>query len=93
MKENLKAEIVAFLYGNLEEEFFMNQPVGLKYMVGEINMDSEEALALKRLIYGLVQAARQFFKKWRDLLIQKMGFKNVWSINDFWAGKKMQAYL
>ena len=79
MKENLKAEIVdietAFLYGNLEEEIFMKQPQGLKYMENESDTDNEYVLVLKQSIYGLVQAARQFFKKLRDVLIEKMGFE------------------
>ena len=79
MKENLKAEIVdietAFLYGNLEEEIFMKQPQGLKYMENESNINNEDVLVLKQSIYGLVQAARQFFKKLRDVLIEKMGFE------------------
>ena len=77
MKENLKAEIVdietAFLYGNLEEEIFMKPPQGLKYMENENETDNEHALVLKQSIYGLVQAARQFFKKLRDVLIEKNG--------------------
>ena len=79
MKENLKAEIVdietAFLYGNLEEEIFMKQPQGLKYMENESDTDNEHVLVLRQSIYGLVQAARQFFKKLRDVLIEKMGFE------------------
>ena len=79
MKENLKAEIVdietAFLYGNLEEEIFMKQPQGLKYMESESDTDNEHVLVLKQSIYGLVQAARKFFNKLRDVLIEKMGFE------------------
>ena len=79
MKENLKAEIVdietAFSYGNLEEEIFMKQPQGLKYMESESDTDNEHVLVLKQSIYGLVQAAMQFFKKLGDVLIEKMGFE------------------
>ena len=79
MKEKLKAEIVdietAFLYGNLEEEIFMKQPKGLKYMENDDNMNNDDALVLKQSIYDLGQAARHFFKKLRDILIEKMGFK------------------
>ena len=46
----------------------MKQPEGLKYMEGGNNMDKEEALVLKQSIYGLVKAARKFFKKLRDVL-------------------------
>ena len=65
----------AFLYGNLDEEIFMKQPEGLKYMENENSIDNEDALVLKQSIYDLVQAARQFFKKLRDVLIEKMGFE------------------
>ena len=53
----------------------MKQPEGLKYMENENNMNDDDALVLKQSIYGLVQAARQFFKKLRDVLIEKMGFE------------------
>ena len=60
MKENLTTESVdietAFLHRNLEEEIFMKQAEGLKYMEGENNMRNEEALVLKQSIYGLLQA-------------------------------------
>ena len=79
MKENLKAEIVdietAFLYGDLKEENFMKQQEGLKYMKNKDDMSDDDALILKQSIYDLVQAARQFFKTLRDVLIVKMGFQ------------------
>ena len=87
MKENLKADIVdiemAFLYGNLKEEFFMKQPEGLEYMENENNLNNEDALVLKQSIYGLVQAARQFFKKVSDVLIEKWDLRNASLINAF----------
>ena len=79
INENLKAEIVeietAFLYGNPEKEIFMKQAVGVKYMENENDMNDDDALVLKQPIYDLAQAARQFFKKLRDVLIEKMGFE------------------
>ena len=53
----------------------MKQPEGLKYMENENNMNDDDALVLKQSIYGLVQAARKFFKKLRDTLIEKMGLE------------------
>ena len=53
----------------------MKQPEGLKYMKNQDDMSDNDALILKQSIYGLVQAARQFFKKLRDVLIEIMGFE------------------
>ena len=51
----------AFLYGDIEEEIFMKSPVGME----EIDPGSspEDCYQLKKGIYGLCQAARQFWKK------------------------------
>lgn len=70
------AEIVdietAFLYGDLEEEIFMRMPQGMHEYFGKKYED--ECLFLLQGIYGLVQSARQFFKKLLEILIGKMGF-------------------
>ena len=70
------AEIVdietAFLYGDLEEEIYMRLPQGMFEYSGEKCED--ECLLLLRGIYGLVQSARQFFKKLLEVLIGKMNF-------------------
>ena len=51
----------AFLYGDIEEEIFMKSPVGME----EIDPGSspEDCYQLRKGIYGLCQAARQFWKK------------------------------
>ena len=56
----------AFLYGDIEEEFFMKSPVGME----EIDPGSspEDCYQLKKGIYGLCQAARQFWKKFVDTI-------------------------
>ena len=69
----------AFLYGDLEETIFMKVPEGLSLVTGEV-FDEDQALILKHSIYGLVQAARQFFKKLRNVLTQRMGFRKC--LND-----------
>ena len=60
----LIAEIVdvetAFLYGELEEEIYMDLPVGFNAVM-ELEGDDDECVLLDKAIYGLVQAARQFF--------------------------------
>ena len=56
----LNAKIIdvetAFLHGDLEEEIYMDCPQGL-------DSDPNDCLLLKKSLYGLVQSARQFFKK------------------------------
>ena len=51
----------AFLYGDIEEEIFMKSPVGME----EIDPGSspEDCYQLKKGLYGLCQAARQFWRK------------------------------
>ena len=61
--ENLDSLVMdvetAFLYGDIEEEIFMKSPVG----IDEIDPGSspEDCYQLKKGIYGLCQAARQFW--------------------------------
>ena len=45
-----------FLYGNLEEEIYMERPPGLEHEV-------DECLLLNQSLYDLVQAARQYYMK------------------------------
>ena len=56
----------AFLYGDIKEEIFMKSPVGME----EIDPGSspEDCYQLKKGIYGLCQAARQFWKKFVDTI-------------------------
>ena len=56
----------AFLYGDIEEEIFMKSPVQME----EIDPGSspEDCYQLKKGIYGLCQAARQFWKKFVDTI-------------------------
>jgi hypothetical protein len=57
----------AFLYGHLEEEIYMEFPDGyeefLKLEKGEVYGANEHCLLLIMALYGLVQAARQWYKK------------------------------
>ena len=68
---HLTAKIVdvetAFLYGKLEEEIYMECPKGLK------EGSKDKALLLNQCIYGLVQAARQYYKHFVAIL-KKIGF-------------------
>ena len=56
----------AFLYGDIEEEIFMKSPAGME----EIDPGSspEDCYQLRKGIYGLCQAARQFWRKFVDTI-------------------------
>jgi Reverse transcriptase (RNA-dependent DNA polymerase) len=57
---------VAFLNGDLDETIYMDCPQG-------INNNLNKVVLLKKSMYGLVQAARQFFKKFTSIL-KTIGF-------------------
>jgi len=57
----------AFLYGKLEEEIYMEIPTGYKEVYEDPGDD--KVLVLQMAMYGLVQAARQWFKRVSDVLI------------------------
>ena len=75
--ENLKGKVVdidnAFLNGDLEHEIYMKIPEGYDEVISEA-VDKEDCLILQKAIYGLVQAARQFWKKIVDKM-QEGGFQ------------------
>ena len=57
----------AFLEGKLEEEIFMECPKGMK------GVSQDDILSLTACIYGLVQASRQYYKRFASVL-RKAGF-------------------
>ena len=75
--ENLKGKVVdidnAFFNGDLEHEICMKIPEGYEEVINK-DVDKEDCLILQKGIYGLVQAARQFFKK-IVIKMQEGGFK------------------
>ena len=75
--ENMKGKVVdidnAFLNGDLEHEIYMKIPEGYDEVINP-RVDKEDCLILQKAIYGLVQAARQFWKKIVDKM-QEGGFK------------------
>ena len=63
----------AFLYGELEEPVYMRIPQGLDKFVG--NLDPKvDCLLLKKAMYGLVQAARQWWRKFISILVEEFKF-------------------
>ena len=75
--ENLKGEVVhidhAFLNGDLEHEIYMKIPEGYDEVISK-DVDKEDCLNLQKAIYGLVHAARPFWKEIVDEM-QGGGFK------------------
>ena len=78
MEEKLDSLVMdvetAFLYGEIDEEIFMKSPVGME----EIDPGSspEDCYQLLKGIYGLCQAARQFWKKFVNITKQEpFGFQ------------------
>ena len=61
----------AFLYGELDEELFMEQPEGFKCKGHE-----HKVFHLKRALYGLKQAALQWWQA-LDKSMEAMGFKHL----------------
>ena len=77
MNPTWKAKIydveTAFLYGDLQEPIFMKIPKGLTYMAPEFEED-KDCLLLTKSMYGLVQAARQWWKKFTYMLSVEFDF-------------------
>jgi hypothetical protein len=63
----------AFLHGSLENEIYMKKPQGIEEF--DPSYDKTEAVELLHSIYGLVQSARQWWKKFTAFL-KSIGFKN-----------------
>ena len=57
----------AFLYGELDEEIYMLRPEGL-------GNQPDQCVKLEKSMYGLVQAARQYYTFFVKML-KKVGFK------------------
>ena len=75
--ENLKGKVVdidnAIWNDALENENYMKIPEGYDEVIYK-DVDKEDCLILQKAIYGLVQAARQFWKKIVDKM-QEGGYE------------------
>jgi Reverse transcriptase (RNA-dependent DNA polymerase) len=64
----------AFLYSDLEEEIYMRMPKGYAQYLLEVHnkeiAPNTFVLLLNKAIYGLVQAARQWWKKFKAILAE-----------------------
>ena len=63
-----------FLYGELEEEIYLKTPTGMNIVTGK-KLESGDCLVLLKAMYGLVQAAQQFYKNLVRITVGKMRFK------------------
>lgn len=80
----------AFLLGDLDEDIYMELPEGLDLYDPSVN-PQEDATALERPIYGLVQAARAFWKKMKGDL-KKLDFEES-LIDPCLMIKKAETYI
>jgi len=68
----------AFLYGELEEKIYKELPEGyadyLEQMVSTVINYEELCVLLLKAIYGLIQVARQWWKKFKKTLL-KLGYR------------------
>ena len=58
----------AFLYGDLDDEIYTKVPKGLAENL-ETEFDNDACLLLVQSMYGLVQAARQYYNKFIDVVV------------------------
>ena len=66
----------AFLYGELEEEIYIKIPSGYYEFLQEENLKLEgKFLKLEKSTYGLVQAARAWWKKFTSKLKKELNFE------------------
>ena len=69
--------VTAFLYGLLDEIIYMHFPQGYeKFLAQKLGLNysaTEYCLLLEKALYGLVQAARQWWKKMTEVM-KKLGF-------------------
>ena len=69
----VKADIeAAFLEGELKEHTFIKLPMGTKKIE---NLGENDVGKLERAMYGLAQAARQFYKHMTNYLVKQLGFE------------------
>lgn len=74
------AEIVdietAFLYGDLDETIYMKMPQGYEIVNADTQIDrTKQCMQLIKTVYGLTQAARQFYKKLTSVLTTKLNMR------------------
>ena len=78
LENDFEADIVdietAFLYGELEEEIYLKIPEGLDVYL-ENKFVKDDFFVLDKAMYGLVQAARQYYKKFIKIINEDLGFK------------------
>jgi Reverse transcriptase (RNA-dependent DNA polymerase) len=82
MKSTIIDIETAFLYGNLDEEVYMDVTSGLI-------VDTNKKLMLQKTIYGLVQSARKFYEKLIEVL-KVIGFVGSKSDPCLWTKRDLK---
>ena len=87
LMKNYSAKLIdvktAFLYRVLEEELFINMPEGYNiFLKEEYGMKMKEGyVTLEKTMYGLVQAAREWWKKFVKTLKEDLEFEQFTNNN------------
>ena len=87
LEKGYKAKVLdvktAFLYGKLSESVYIKRPEGYDmFLKEEGQKDGKETyLELEKTIYGLVQAAREWWKTFIKVLTTKLGFQQFQNDN------------
>ena len=86
LSNNWDADIVdietAFLYGDLDEEIYMKIPEGLTEFLQE-DFDQDDCFVLDKAMYGLVQAARQYNKKFIGVMVKNLNFEKCLTMSGY----------
>lgn len=78
----------AFLYGDLEEIVFMDQPEGF------IKKETENKVyRLNKAVYGLKQAAKSWYEKINGVLVKKLKFKKLSSESCVYVYHHKEGYI
>jgi hypothetical protein len=76
----------AFLYGNLDEEVYIQQPAGFKD-------GSPRVCLLKKALYGLKQAPKVWYAELKGVLINTFGFVVSMADPCLFVHKSLQVYI
>lgn len=92
---NWDADIVdietSFLYVYLDDEIYLRILEGLDTYTNAI-FDSDDCFVLKKTMYGLVQAARQYYRKFIEIMTKEMRFEKCLADSCLFKTDQQQTY-